>query len=338
MTDPRPSLFVNDPLDELILDVWSALNASNDPPWLFRTGGFLSHLKKDDGGLRQSIDMLNIDKLRPKLAEVIAWWRRTRQGTVRAHAAPDTLTRSLLALPVDGLPALQIITESPVLLPDGTIVRERGYYASGKLVYDPVPGFELPEIPLSPTPKEVAAAVRLIREDLLADFPFVGNAEQAHAFAMMLQPFVRPLIRGATPMYMVDAPSPRTGKTLLVMVSLLPYLGMVPAATPLPDDDAECRKKITAVAAKGETLLWFDNIKGKLDHASLMAAISQEDWTDRVLGHTLVGVWPIRWVWAGTANNALIYQGSGRPARPHPVGHGPREPGPAHPVQASPSH
>jgi len=144
MTDPRPSLFVNDPLDELILDVWSALNASNDPPWLFRTGGFLSHLQKDDGGLRQSIDMLNIDKLRPKLAEVIAWWRRTRQGTVRAHAAPDTLTRSLLALPVDGLPALQIITESPVLLPDGTIVRERGYYASGKLVYDPVPASSFP--------------------------------------------------------------------------------------------------------------------------------------------------------------------------------------------------
>jgi len=50
------------------------------------------------------------------------------------------------------------------------------------------------------------AALALILDELLVDFPFVSKADMAHALALMLLGFVRDLIDGPTPLSWIGAP------------------------------------------------------------------------------------------------------------------------------------
>jgi putative DNA primase/helicase len=56
----------------------------------------------------------------------------------------------------------------------------------------------------------------LLLDDLFGEFPFVGDAERAHVLALVLLPFVRPMISGPTPLHMVEKPAPGTGAGLMI--------------------------------------------------------------------------------------------------------------------------
>jgi hypothetical protein len=71
------------------------------------------------------------------------------------------------------------------------------------LLFEPAQNFALPTIAERPTPQQVAATRSLLLDDLLGDFPFVGDAERAHSVALLLLPFMRPMIPGPTPLHMV---------------------------------------------------------------------------------------------------------------------------------------
>jgi hypothetical protein len=99
---------------------------------------------------------------------------------------------------------------------DGTLITEPGYHPATRLLYEPTQNFTLPPVAERPSPRQIAAARTLLLDDLLGDFPFVGEAERAHALALLLLPFVRPMIPGPTPLHMVEKPAPGTGATLMV--------------------------------------------------------------------------------------------------------------------------
>src|SRR5205823_70439 len=107
------------------------------------------------------------------------------------------------------------------------------------------------------------------------------EAERAHALALFLQPFVRDLIDGPTPLYRIEAPTPATGKGKLVHAACWAATGApVPAMTEGRDED-EWRKRITAVLIKSPVAVLIDNIREPLDSAALSAALTSEYWTDR---------------------------------------------------------
>jgi hypothetical protein len=54
----------------------------------------------------------------------------------------------------------------------------------------------LAPVPDDPTLQQIAAARSLLLDDLLGEFPFVSEAERAHALALLLLPFIRPMISG----------------------------------------------------------------------------------------------------------------------------------------------
>ena len=83
-------------------------------------------------------------------------------------------------------------------------------------------------------------------DDMLGDFPFVGDAERAHAVAALLLPFIRDLIPGATPLHGIEASTPGTGKTLLADTLVLPSIGRPPAAMTASASEEEMRKRLTA--------------------------------------------------------------------------------------------
>ena len=160
----------------------------------------------------------------------------------------------------------------------------------------------------TPTPETVNQAKDLLLNNLLIDFPFVDEASRANAMAALLLPFVRPMIPGATPLHLIDAPTPGTGKGLLVDVLTAPFNPTGPAIIPPAKDDEEWRKKITAYLTAGHSHLSIDNIPstGKVDSASLAIALTSKIWTDRILGQSEKITLPIRNVWLATGNNVLL--------------------------------
>ena len=84
---------------------------------------------------------------------------------------------------------------------------------------------------------------------MIADFPFVDEADQAHATSMMLQPFARDLIAGPTPLHLIEKPEPGTGATLLATAALYPALGRPAKAFTEAGNEEEWRKRITSRAA-----------------------------------------------------------------------------------------
>src|SRR5690606_17567706 len=133
--------------------------------------------------------------------------------------------------PEKPLPQLKRIVAAPVFGRDGSLSTQPGYNpATGNYYADR--GLELAEVPTYPSDDEVDAAKTLLLDEFLGDFPFVSASERAHALSLILNPFVRDMIDGPTPMYLIEAPSAGTGKGLLAHMAMLPALGKPPVLMP----------------------------------------------------------------------------------------------------------
>jgi hypothetical protein len=185
-------------------------------------------------------------------------------------------------------------------------VTSPGYHAKSFLWLHLDPSFKMAAVPTSPTAEEVSAARALIVDDLLFDFPFVGQSDRANAVALLLLPFVRRLIRGPTPIHNVEAPTPGTGKTLLV--DLLGHIvtgSNVPPLTVSEDED-ELRKKITSALIASKQIVLLDNITVSLDSGQLAAATTADVWSDRTFQKQELLEVPNRSTWVFTANNPSL--------------------------------
>ncbi len=141
----------------------------------------------------------------------------------------------------------------------------------------------------------------------MGDFPFVGDAEKAHAVAAAVGPFVRDMIDGPTPLHSFEAPTPGTGKTLLVDLLTHPALGRPIAAMTEGRDEDEWRKRIFAKLRTAPSTLLLDNIKRRLESGALASAVTAYPlWEDRILGVSEIARVPVRCIWIVTGNNPLL--------------------------------
>jgi hypothetical protein len=258
-------------LPRLAAEAWAALALANAPPQFFRWGGTLARIERDDHGTPMARG-LTVDRLRHHLARSADWC--VRQGEHLAPTFPPlAVVRDLLARPEPPLPVL-----------------------------------EAPAIPESPTPAEIARARELLLEELLGDFPFVTPADRAHAVAVGLSLFARPMIAGPVPMTLVEKSTPGTGASLLVSAIGRVALGREPGTMSEGEDEDEWRKRITATLLGAPALVWIDNLRRPLDSAALSAAITTTQWVDRILGKSEVIRLPVRCAWISTGNNPVLSQ------------------------------
>jgi len=118
---------------------------------------------------------------------------------------------------------------------------------------------------------------------------------------------VRPAIDGPAPMWIVDASVPGAGKTLMADAAATIATGRDAARTAYVADDAEMRKRLTAIALAGDPLALLDNVAGTLGCPSLDAALTGTTWRDRVLGSSgMTAELPMRTVWWATGNGLVI--------------------------------
>ncbi len=304
-----PSIDADDlDLKRVTAHALTALQAANDPPVTFRHGGTLARLERDDHGALV-VRHLDEHRLRHRLARVATWTRVTvtKRGPVVKDALPPMhVARDLLAMPEPPLPILRGLSEAPILTAAGAIHDRPGYDGASGIVYAPPVGFTVPPVPDAPRRDEIAAARALLLDEFLGDFPFITAADRAHALALLLHPFVRDLIAGATPLHSVEKSTPGTGATLLVNAATLLAVGRAPAVMAEGRDEDEWRKRVMAVLLKAAPVVVIDNLRRRLDSAALSSAITALNWEDRLLGRTEMVTVPVRCLWVVTGNNPAL--------------------------------
>jgi hypothetical protein len=285
--------------------VWGLLKQANARrPFAFRHGGLLMRVELDDY-LRPVLRELTAPRLRHELAQLARFYV-VRGKNERDTYPPNHLIEDMLATPNPPLPVVTRVTECPTFAPDGSLQTAMGYHPASQTYYAPPSGLEIPPVPTSPSATDLAEAKRLLLDELLGDFPFVNDADRAHLVGLGLLPSARDLIPGPTPLHMVEAPMPGSGKGLAVEAALRPGCGRNIGAIAQARDDDEMRKRVTAMLRDGHPAIQIDNLTGALDSGSLSAALTLPAWTDRILGQTATVRIPIRCVWVATANNPVV--------------------------------
>ena len=142
---------------------------------------------------------------------------------------------------------------------------------------------------------------------MTVDFPFAKPEHRAAWLAFVLTPLARHAFSGPSPLFLIDANTRGSGKSLLADVGGILATGTTLARMSNPRDDEECRKRITALALAGDSMVLIDNIIGNLGCASLDAALTSPDsWKDRILGKSEMVELPLSLTWTATGNNVML--------------------------------
>lgn len=303
----RPTIDAGDQdLARVSSQAWNALTLANNPPRLFRFGGVPVRVEGNDDDAVPVAQTLTEDRLSHELARSADWYKATQRGDQKPASPPTRMIKDMLAAPSYPLPALVSIVQTPVFAPDGSLQLKPGYHEAAKSFYAPAPGFRAHTVSNKPNQEEINRAKRLIVDDLLGEFPFISEAERANTVALFLDPYVRNLIDGPTPLRLIEAPTPGSGKGLLADVVLRPAVGGRINIMPAANDDDEWRKRVTAQLSQLPAAILIDNLTTALDSGALASALTTTWWNDRRLGaHEMIRV-PIRCVWLATANNPTM--------------------------------
>lgn len=304
-----------------------ALRRSNRPEYLFVRGGFLVRCKEDEHG-QPIIEFVTDAILGSRIADVVDFVCEGEEGD-RLLNPPKDVIRYVMSQQRLPFPALEGVTETPVLRKDGTIFAEPGYDVKTGYLYKPADGFSMPAVADSPTTGDVCSALDLLRE-AVCDFPFVDEASMANTIALMLTPLLSPVV-GKTPLTFIDATKWGTGKSLLADIVSIIACGRSVAFTTAPSDKDEWRKKITAILQEGKSFVVLDNLKSAVISESLAALLTMDRWTDRILGRSENISLVNRATWVVTGNNVetdgeiarrtVLVQLDARCSRPHERAH-----------------
>ncbi len=277
----------------------------------------LQVLKRGDVICRYEVTDKNEPKLRPcsesmlrgMLARSATFWqKRQKDGewtTFQVKPDPDVVKDILALDPIKWpFPSVTRIVRRPVLTPDGEVIATEGYHERAQVLYKPLTDWTMPQVPDSPTEHDLAEARGLLAE-ALHDFPFVDQASRAHALAAALQPTARCFISGPTPLWLFDASTPGSGKTLLAEVLLLIGSGCTPAklSAPRNDNHDEWQKKITSTLMDAPDAILLDNLSKRLDCPAMADVLTAVYWDDRLLGSSKSVHLDNLGQWVATANN-----------------------------------
>jgi putative DNA primase/helicase len=295
-------------LPEVAKAAWEALVAANDPPSLFRMGSGLWRVDADD--VPPSLTKLTRDQLSYHLVRVaqigFGQWTPAGPRLKRpAQSPPAWLIADMVAEPDPPLPVLRRIVVAPVFDPHGSLCATPGYDPGSKLYYSPAPGFAVPTVSFDPSGADTRRAVALL-EELVDDFPFVGGPDRAHALGLIILPYARDMIDGPTPLHVVTAPNPGSGKTLLADVASYPFLGTWPDAMTEASNDDEWRKRLTAKLRGLPSTVVIDNVRRRIDSASLASCLTSRTWSDRLLSVNEIISVPVSCCWVVTGNNPTM--------------------------------
>lgn len=287
----------------IVKQAWNEIIAHNNPPILYRRGGELVRLEeKDNGDLK--IVSVEQNRMRGVLARVCLF-TMIFNGHSRIVDPPFSVIRDMLVNIDSRIPIIDRIVRCPIFAYDDSIIDTPGYHDNARVYYDVPVGLMIPTVADIPTEDDLEEARALI-DDMLIDFPFEGESDRAHAYALLLQMFCRDKIIGSTPMYGSESPVVGTGKGKLVDALLIPSLGTKHHVISQPGDDDEWRKQLTASLREGPPVIKIDNVTKPVDSGVFANILTTDDFDTRVLGTSVNVSLPVRCAWVMTANNPVL--------------------------------
>lgn len=202
-----------------------------------------------------------------------------------------------------GIRHLRGIVTCPVMRADGSILSQPGYDPASELYLD----YRGPEIVLPDTPtREDARNAAALLLELIEEFPFASRLARACWLACVLSTFARHAYNGPTPLFLIDANTRGSGKTLLATLAGMIFTGDSTSSMSCPSEDDEFAKRITAIAKSGDPLILIDNVAGTLGCQSLDSALTSTRWKSRILHTSDVPEYPLFTIWLATGNNVTI--------------------------------
>lgn len=227
------------------------------------------------------------------------------------------------------LPVLDRIVAVPVYDSEGNLHVTNGYNPDTKCYLHTDDEFN--EVPDNPTDEEVEEAKYLFNSWVLSNFPFSdqftgeeihtialhdldkeghrlrnperGKSSYAHVMAMILQPFVKNIIEGPTPMYFIDKSAPGSGAGYLASVPSFIATGELPSPQVVSQSEEELSKAITSSIKQRNEIIFLDNVNHKMDSPSLASALTSGIWSGRDLGKTQMLRLAVHNLWLIAGNN-----------------------------------
>lgn len=205
-----------------------------------------------------------------------------------------------------GLRHLEAVTEQPTLRPNGTVLDTPGYdRASGVFLYGSSKPFLA--VPSRPTAADVSAALELLN-DTVIDVCWEMTAHRSSWLASVLTPLARHAFGGPAPLFLFDAPTAGTGKSLCAEIAIRIATGRSAPASSFTDKDEEMDKRVLAWALSGAPTVMLDNVgAGKaLGGDSLCRVLTSTIYESRWLGSTETRSSLALMVWYATGNNVAL--------------------------------
>jgi hypothetical protein len=233
-----------------------------------------------------------------------------RQGknksVIKEEVFPDQVAQRSMSL-VDELPNLKnlrMVTHTPVIRADGTVLDAPGFDDASGVLYLPERGLYVEPVPREPTAVELKAAVELVLE-IYEDFPFVSAHDQANYLGCLFIPLIRSLVPPPYKMLIIGAPQRGSGKSLLAELMRIIHGGVF--RSEIPHDEEERRKVITSILdSTSAPVVQFDNVSGVLRSSTMDGLLTSAVWGDRRLGVNVNVELPNDRLWIATGNNVHI--------------------------------
>lgn len=247
--------------------------------------------------------------LATELSHAAQWLREGRGGVMREVDPPALVVAAVAAAavyPVDAVPPLRGIVESPALRRDGSVAVARGYDPATELwVHWPGEPLRIPEAPSLDDARDAYSRLAVLFEDF--EFRTDPAVATAAIVAAILTPLARDAIDGAAPAFLFASDKPNAGKTLLASVCGLVATGRIPAIRQHTADDDETAKRLAAIALAGHPVALFDNLKGAIEGGALEGALTARNTIGvRVLGRSEDRELPWRTTILLTTNTAEV--------------------------------
>lgn len=177
-------------------------------------------------------------------------------------------------------PTISGVITAPTLRRDGSILWREGYDPATNLLLLAPP--KMPPFPENPTHAD--AMVSIARLDALLDgFPFVDPASRAVALSGLLTPVARAAMT-VSPLHVISAPTPGSGKSFLVDLCAAIISGNAAPVMTAGKTEEETEKRLGAEMLAGSPIIAIDNVNGELYGDALCQCVERPVVKFRILG------------------------------------------------------
>lgn len=262
-----------------------------------------------------AVSALGIEHMADKLSKDggIAFLRQ-QDDSLTSVPIPERILKEMQVNEDWYCPKLQAFSELPYFNKQGKLVKTPGYDQVSMTYLKPSSIAKELKVPEHPSLDQVLAARDLLLVDTFGDFPFDDGPEEehqaangvgsrAHFLALLLQPFIREMIQGPTPIYLVSKPTAGTGASLLLSCSLFITSGKPSKTATHKYAEEEQRKEITSVFVAAKTYFLIDNIRHEINSAAYCNLATSTVWEDRLLGASKMASYPNRIQFIIAGNN-----------------------------------